>query len=236
MKIILIIALFLTINCVAQTPDFQLATSAGEYSWDMGRSVAADKFGNIYLTGDFESPTITFGEITLTNANDNSYSTDIFLVKYNAEGNVVWAKGFGGYSNDYAMSVSSDPVGNIIIAGGFNSPSLSFGTVTLVNDSADDAFVVKFDNSGNVLWANEAEGIDGEGFIGAADSDGNFFISGDFYCDTLTSHEIKLINTDERDIFVAKLNASGNFQWAKIVEGGNCGIDVLSTCAIAREH
>jgi hypothetical protein len=279
MKIILIIALFLTINCVAQTPDFQWATRAGGYSWDLGRSVAADRSGNIYLIGYFDSPTITFGEITLTNKNDNSYSADIFLVKYNAEGNVLWAKSFGGYSNDYAMSVSSDPLGNLIIAGVFSSPSLTFGTVTLVNDSADDAFVVKFDDSGNVLWAknvgeqlsaastsvvtdafcnvfltgsffynikfgditltssgigmffvkfdpegnvlwaNKADGVDAEGFMGATDSDGNYFISGDFYGDTLAFHEIKLINTGERDIFVAKLNASGDFLWAKKAGG-----------------
>ena len=288
MKIILIIALFLTINCVAQTPDFQWATRAGGYSWDSGKSVATDKSGNIYLTGYFDSPTITFGEITLTNTNDNSYSGDIFLVKYDAEGNVLWAKSFGGYSDDIAMSVSSDPLGNLIIAGGFDSPSLTFGTITLVNDSAYDAFVVKFDNSGNVLWAkntggafsagssnvvtdafcnvfmtgsffynikfaditltcsdigmffvkfdpegnvlwaNEAEGIDGEGFMSATDFDGNFFISGDFYSDTLTFHEIKLVNTGERDIFVAKLNASGDFLWAKKAGGVSfnwgCGV------------
>ncbi len=80
----------LTSGSIAQTPDWLWAKSAGGTSNDFGQSIAVDANGNSYVTGSFGSPTITFGSTTLTNS--SSGNGDIFVVKYDASGNVVWRK------------------------------------------------------------------------------------------------------------------------------------------------
>ncbi|MEK6616208.1 MAG: hypothetical protein AABZ32_08880, partial [Bacteroidota bacterium] len=113
----------------AQAPNYLWAKSAGGTSNDYATSVTADASGNIIAAGSFVSPTITFGSTTLTNAG----SVDMFFVKYDPSGNVLWAKSAGGTSYDEATSVTADASGNIIAAGLFVSPTITFGSTTLTN-------------------------------------------------------------------------------------------------------
>ena len=57
----------------------------------------------------------------------------MFIVKYDSNGNVLWAKSAGGIYNDAGLSCSTDVNGNIIATGVFLSPSITFGTTTLTN-------------------------------------------------------------------------------------------------------
>src|ERR1035437_9994737 len=89
----------------AQTPNWSWAKSAGGTSNDLGQSVSTDASGNAFVTGYFQSPTIPFGSTTtLTNAG----SSNIFLAKYDASGNVLWAKSAGGTSFDEGLGISTD--------------------------------------------------------------------------------------------------------------------------------
>jgi hypothetical protein len=72
------------------------ATSAGGTNIDEGTSLATDVNGNVYVTGYFYSPTITFGTTTLTNVGIG----DIFIAKYDGAGAVLWAKSAGGTGYD----------------------------------------------------------------------------------------------------------------------------------------
>ena len=120
--------LFFIINTSsAQAPDWQWAKSAGESSNDEATSVAVDLFGNTYVTGWFDSPSITFGLTTLTNVG----AYDVFVVKYNSSGNVLWAKSAGGTSYDAASSIAVDAVGNVYVAGYFTSPTITFDNDSL---------------------------------------------------------------------------------------------------------
>src|SRR3989338_2819744 len=139
----------LTINTFAQMPHWSWAKSAGGASWDLGYSVSTDASGNVYMTGRFNISTITFGTTTLTNAGDY----DIFIVKYDAAGNVLWAKSAGGTSSDVGTCVSTDASGNVLMTGSFQSPAITFGTTTLTSVGYGDIFIVKFDATGNILWA-----------------------------------------------------------------------------------
>ena len=76
------------------------------------------------MAGFYESSTINFGSLTLTN--EGNYN--IFLVKYDAKGNVIWAKSAGGKKYDEATSIAVDASGNIYIAGRFDSPTIKFQT------------------------------------------------------------------------------------------------------------
>ena len=152
------------------------AKRIGNVGFDGSFGINTDLKGNVYLTGFFTSPTITFGSIILSN--NGGYDT--FTVKFDPSGNVLWAKQAGGSSLDAAYGISSDASNNVIITGIFDSPSIAFGSTTLTNTSAthSDIFVAKYDSSGNVLWAKKANGSGDEfGNSVSTDASGNIFIA-----------------------------------------------------------
>lgn len=188
------------------------ATSIGGNDADLGYGVTEDANGNVFVAGSFRSPTMTVGSTTFT----NSGFADIFIVKYDSNGNVVWAKSAGGTSIDEASSVSVDPTGNIFITGIFESPSILFGATSLTNAGMLNVFVAKYDTNGNVLWAKSASGTGL--FIAhslSADVAGNVFVAGSFSNAPITFGTTTLNNAGASDVFVAKYDANGNVLWAK---------------------
>src|ERR1044071_3870889 len=75
-----------------------------------------------------------------------------------APGGWLWANNGAGDDNDVVNSVETDAAGNSYATGYFRSASLSFGSTTLTNAGNEDIFLVKYDPSGNVLWAKQAGG------------------------------------------------------------------------------
>ncbi len=206
------------------------AKSAGGTNNDWANSVAVDASGNTYLAGDFGSSTITFDTITLTNAG-------LFLAKYDANGNVLWAKRAGGTTgDDWAYSVAVDASGNTYVAGAFWSSTLSFGSDTLTNVSPGygDIFLAKYAPNGNVLWAKSAGGTDeDEATSVAVDASGNVYVAGWFWSATITFGSTTLTNagpTYYGDIFLAKYDAAGNALWAK--SAGGADYDYANSIAV----
>jgi hypothetical protein len=160
------------------------------------------------VTGEFNSPTITFGTTTLTNGGGN----DIFVVKYDPSGSVLWAKSGAGISSESGKGISTDASGNIVLTGGFNSPNITFGTTILTNSSSgSDIFVVKYDPSGNVFWAKSAGGIGGEEGAGiSTDASGNIVLTGGFNSPNITFGATILTNSGvgNLDMFIAKLSSA----------------------------
>ena len=110
-------------------------------------AVSADAFGNIYVAGVFNCTSITFGTTILTNSLNPGYY-DIFLVKYNSNGTILAAKSAGGSSDDFVYSAATDVLGNVYLAGTFSSPSIAFGSDTLVNASYNrDALLLKLEST-----------------------------------------------------------------------------------------
>jgi len=217
MKVTLLIISFAIFGITnAQSASFLWAKSAGGTSYDEGNCISTDANGNVYVTGYFQSPSITFGTTTLTNTG----AFDIFVVKYDASGNVLWAKGVGGTKDDVGNGISTDANGNVYVTGFFYSTSITFGTTTLKNhsNSTNDIFIVKYDANGNVLWAKNEGGLGYEfGKSVATDANGNVFVTGNFSSSTITLGTSTLSNTSAFawDIFVVKYDASGNALWAK---------------------
>lgn len=219
-KIILVFAVIIfSVRGFSQVPNWLWVKSAGGTSSDAGISIATDASGNVYATGAFFSPSVTFGTITLTNA--GAPTDDMFIVKYDASGNVLWASSAGGTSNEEGYSVMVDVSGNVYVMGGFNGTAITFGTDTLTGAGTWDMFIVKYDAVGNVLWAKSAGGInmDWGGSI-ALDALGNVYVTGAFH-NTVTFGTTVLTNVDpfDYDIFIVKYDISGNVLWAKSASG-----------------
>src|SRR3972149_7740367 len=106
---------FIPSFCFAQVPTWQWAKSAGQTGTEAGASTAIDGNGNVYVTGSFTSVTLTFGTNSLVNA--SASTADVFIVKYDATGNVLWAKNFGGVDGDLGNSVTVDANDNVYLTG-----------------------------------------------------------------------------------------------------------------------
>src|SRR5207247_11049724 len=158
------------------------AKRAGGTKLDYSYGIAADASGNVYVTGTYSSATAAFGSVSLTTA--NAGSGDIFVANYNTAGTVLWAKRAGGTDYEEGDAIAVDASGNVYVAGGLSSASVTFGSTTLTNylPGTEDVFVVKYDTNGNVLWARRAGGDDFDTALGlAVDAGGNVYLTGYYY-------------------------------------------------------
>ena len=133
--------------------------SRGEYQWafgiggqntDVGRDIEIDESGNVYVAGDFEGSNIDFNPSQTEAANLTSNNRDVFIAKYNSNGQYQWAKNFGGSGSDISWSVAYTN-NNIYITGSFQGlMNFSPGPISdnLVSKGANDFYMTKFDENG----------------------------------------------------------------------------------------
>jgi hypothetical protein len=181
--------------------DFLWAKSFGDIS---GNAIVIDKSGNIFSMG---------------------YS----LRKISSDGDLLWSfRPSGGIVEGHHVEV--DVMDNVYVAGRFSgtvdfdpsSSALNLKSISpvgsgLFNDN--DAFVAKFDNAGNLLWVKQVGGANRDEVYGLAVDDfmnvyatGVYYLTGDF---NPSSETYELVGEGQSDCFILKLNASGDFEWAK---------------------
>jgi hypothetical protein len=196
---------------------------------DYGRSIVIDKAGNIFIVGEFFSSSITFGAASLSNASSTGKS-DIFIVKFDPNGNVIWARKAGGIDDDVTQSAALDQTGNVLITGRFKG-SATFGTSTTLASAGDfDIFVARYRTNGNLHWARKAggTGLD-RGFDIAADKDvlgdgddNNIYVTGDFSGTAdfnPTPGAFRVTSAGNTDVFVVKYDSLGNVKWVASAGG-----------------
>ena len=213
------------------------AKTFGGAGGDYGNEVVTDSLGNVFIGGSFLSNTINFGTYTLTNAATNN-TADLFLVKLNSNGDVLWAKSAGGNARDVIIGMEVDSVGNSYITGSYISSSITFGSTTLTNSNGnEEVFIAKYDYNGNPLWAKSGNGSGSDWGNGISiDGLGNCYATGSFSATAVTfsGNTLTNSNTDgSSDIYVVKYNSSGNIVWAK--KYGGSGEDVGLEIDISRD-
>lgn len=197
------------------------AKNMGGTSLDNGLSVTVDASGNVYTIGYFQG-TADFDPGTGVSNLTSSGGTDIFISKLNSSGNFVWARRIGGAGSDVGRSIKVDGSGNTYFTGNF-STSVDFdpgaGTFSLTSVGANDIFIAKLDASGNFVWAKQIGSASNDfGYGIALDGAGNVYTTGAF--DNTADFDpgvgtFTITSAGSTDIFVSKLNSSGNFVWAK---------------------
>jgi hypothetical protein len=149
-----------------------------------------------------------------------------FVLKLTSAGNFAWAKQMGGSVLWDAASLALDPSGNIIVNGTFDSPE-DFdpgpAVFSMTPVGGIDVFISKFDANGNLLWAKQFGGPVWE-VVNATTTDakGNIYLAGWFggtadFDPGAGIHQIT--SMDVRDIYVAALDANGNFVWVRQMGG-----------------
>ncbi|HMS39468.1 MAG TPA: hypothetical protein PKE69_04525 [Pyrinomonadaceae bacterium] len=117
--------------------------------------IVADEKGSVYLTGYFPG-VLMFGETELRgNPSKSSWNYDIFLAKYDADGNHQWHKNAGGSGADYSHSMALTSNG-VLITGQVVGTNIKFGNVPLA-DTQVNAFTANYDADGKCLWAIQSK-------------------------------------------------------------------------------
>jgi hypothetical protein len=210
-------------------------SSAGNVDWaksygvtdgmEQALSITVDSTGNSYVTGWFANAPFVLGSNTLTN---HGTSWDVFLAKFDVNGDVVWAKGIGGSSDDVGYSVTVSDSGNVYLAGYYSSSSVNFGGgITLIGTGSNVGFLAKYDSSGNIIWAKNV-GNDGIASVVVSHAE-NIYVTGK-YTGMITLGTFTLTSSGGNDIFVAKYSPSGTPLWAK--KGGGTGHDYATAVTI----
>ena len=189
-----------------------------------GEDIIADAAGNIYVTGTFRATLQFSNTISLTCTGGSN--DDIFIVKYNPQGVVQWARKAGGNSWDSGHGIALDSQGNILITGSLRGSAYFGNSIVSIDTSPNstDYFVAKYDQSGNALWVKRGSSSnynEAQGKRISVDSLGQFWSIGTFD-EEITIDNVTLTATPKPDqptynydIFVAKHDASGNLLWAK---------------------
>jgi hypothetical protein len=183
------------------------ARSMGGSEHEEAKSVTT--FGNaVYVGGIFSSSSVNTGSVTIVNTGTTAL-TDIFLMKYDDNGNVIWGRSAGGSYWDYQHSVKADPLGNIFLTGQFGGSSMNAGSTTLPNAGNYDVFVLKYDASGSVISAVGVGSAQHEnGLSVTTDAAGTAYVAGYSAGSTLTFGSTTLNGAGNFDMFFAKLSAS----------------------------
>ena len=213
---------------------WQWATSVGGTGTDGGNALALDPAGNAYLTGSFSSPTLAFGATTLTISNATSLRGELFVAKLSPAGAWLWAAQADGTASNPGYQIAADDRGGAVVLGGFYSPALTIGTTTLTSSNRfGQLFVAKLTATGTWQWATSATGGGNvEANALALDSAGNAYVAGYFTRGgSIGFGATTLLTHGEADLFVAKLNPAGAWQWA--TGAGGTGDDTGAGLAVA---
>jgi hypothetical protein len=212
-----------------QTSDGGYAIAGGTTSFGAGKDdidiyvVKLDANGNLQWTKTIGGPASEEGN-SLIQTSDGGYAItgyttsfgagedDVYVVKLDAKGNLQWTKTIGGKSVEKGSSIIQTSDGGYAIAG----YTESFGA------GEADVYVVKLDAKGNLQWTKTIGGPkDDRGFSLIQTSDGGYVIAG----------YTRSFSAGWTDVYVVKLDASGNLQWTKTIGGTEVdgGISLIQT-------
>lgn len=201
------------------------AKTMGGVGQDSAMALAVDANGELAVTGSFQN-TMTLGATTLTSAG----AEDIFVARFDANGELRWAQRNGGTGRDQGRGVAMDGTGNVIVAGSF-SRSASFGSTSLGSQGESDIFVAKYaGTNGATMWAQRGGGSSmDEANSVTVDQGGTVVVVGR-YRGSGSFGGANLTSAGEEDGFVAKYNALGVPQWGATL--GGKGYDEATDVAI----
>lgn len=223
-KAILLFHIFLTINISSMAQNLDWAISMGGGGQDVGRSMAIDTAGNIYVTGYF-GETVDFDPGAGVDSFTSWGFNDAFIQKLNPEGELLWVKSMSGPDWDRGVSITLDESGNVYATGYFGDtvdfdPNADSSYLSAVGDW--DIFVQKLDENGNFLWAKSMGGLGRETSQSIeVDAQGNVYTTGQFEetVDFDPNEDTLSYTATEQDIFIQKLDSDGNLIWAKTMGG-----------------
>lgn len=217
------IGFFLFISLFSQRNDLLWLQHVTGTGTSVPVSVVIDAAGNHYVAGNFAT-TITIGSTNYTSAGGQ----DIYVIKYNNQGQVLWVRTIGGASAENVSGIALSPDGSFLYVGGsFQSANCNFGTTTLGTTGVNDVFIAKYNTSnGSLVWAIRSAYGATQQLVGNLniDNQGNIIQIGK-YIDNVTFYGGTFSLTSPyvgiQQNYVSKFDVNGNLIWAKHFLGNN---------------
>jgi gliding motility-associated-like protein len=204
-KIIYLALLFLfSTMSFAQIPDLQWQKVLGGTNQDAAYGITQLTDGNYIVAGVAGSNN---GDVQ-----DNNGGDDIWIVKLSQQGDVIWKTTFGGTWSDWVEYVYPTTDGGFVITGSTTSFN---GDIPLPNPPDKNALVVRFDTDGNVVWAKNIIGLNGQSIIQT--SDGGYLLAGERYSPGFNV---------SYDALIVKMDANGNTVWEQTYGGDGLSADL----------
>lgn len=229
----------ITIPCDSDSTSFIAKMDVnGNYDWvieyggedgERDNRIAVDNDNNVYVCGGFRG-TRNFGNTTLTSTGKK----DIYVAKYDEDGNFIYVKRAGGNYSDRANDLIVDDYNNVYVTGEFRD-ICQFDTITINNyggPKGRDIFVAKLSENGDWEWATKAGSKKGsdKGMGIDVNSQGNVFVSGQFSSEAKFGQLEVDSNGDSVQLFLAGIDTLGVWRWVK--QGGGPGYDRATAIAV----
>lgn len=189
------------------------------------RNITIDNVGNVYATGQFQN-TVDFDPDTSSSIHFSNGSDDVFVVKYDQQGNHLWTKTFGGSSEDRGLYIETHPNGTILISGYYRG-NVDFDPSTLQDirsgNSGENAFITALDTNGSYLWTNTYKSSSNHSYINRGysinvNNQGDILFCGSFVGNTdfdPSNNFMTYSSNGGEDAFLTKLSPNGSMIWTK---------------------
>jgi hypothetical protein len=203
-------------NIGTQTAFIAKYDSFGNNPWAKGalglndvysNALCTDANGNVYMVGTFTGPSVKFDTITLTRLVSPNNNSAAFIVKYDANGNALWAKSKTYYQGTTITDIALDSLGNIIVVG---------------NCCYEGIFMIKYDENGNELWESHDFNAERNSKLSLTlDGNMNIYVYGGYGNTWTIDSATTLPDPLFSDLFLFKYDPVGNFLWVKTINGSD---------------
>lgn len=211
------------LSSIAQTPNWKWVKVSNEKNSDndiCGYAISSDLNANTYVLMEYDAKsTLNLDTFSLNSTNWEN----IYLLKYNLSGKLIWAKNINGYDYIQGYSIYVDSKANIYISGSFHG-YIKFDSIILTVPDSDqeNLFVAKYDSIGKFLWAKKSLAQKCIASSVTADNDGNVYVTGGFEGPVVYfDDDDSLINNAGCSMYLLKYSASGKVIWTKKADGNN---------------
>lgn len=185
----------------------------GGADFDYVQKIIVDTEGDIIMTGYFYG-TIQIGPDEYTSFG----SQDLFVAKFNSDGNFLWSYRAGGAMADYISGLTNDDARNIFITG-YYYDAISFGDTTISTSGSSDVFLASISPGGDLQWLTQAGGTSSDQSRSAScDPEGNILLSTSFYYN-ITIGDTTLITQNPVGVAIIKFSPEGDPVMAFQLEG-----------------
>jgi PKD repeat protein len=186
---------------------------------DLGFAVTSDASANRIVAGTFQN-SITIGTIQLNSAG----GADAFIAKFSSTGGVLWAKRFGGTSDDAITSIGTDDAGNVYAVGRFQGTANFGATGSFVSAGGTDIVLAKYNANGVHQWSKQFGDINNQSAESVSVTGTGDVVFTGYYVGSVNFGGTTLQTpfVGDYDVFVAKFDTAGVHKWSKnFVNTGN---------------
>jgi hypothetical protein len=196
-------------------PNAWLWAKYADCNMNKGNAITTDAKGNVYVTGQFNCPYFTLANGITIRYTCGSYG-DVFVAKYDPNGNLLWANDAGGNGTSNSTGIAVDSLGNVYVTGYFTGTDINFdrfGTYNLRGDNggASNLFFAKYDITGAPLYVRCGQSVPGTNVKALSVSCGKgncVYITGSFLTKQFVWGNMTLTNdsTGFEESFVARID------------------------------